>query len=139
MRWYSLRFGIPGFLLGCGDGPGPGGSNPVCEAPLQVFASQSVTPTVSWAEGCRVNQVLIRSDGPLIEVLWTVSFPEGSNPMVPPLEYGVLPDGAQGTPVNPDPLQPGQPYIIDVSISDTTQGGAIVRVGTADLTVSPPD
>jgi hypothetical protein len=135
MRWHSLRFVIPGFLLACGDDDlGPGESTPVCHAPLQVFASQSVTPTVGWPKRCRANQLLIRTYGPLVTTFWTVSFPEGSNPMVSPLEYGVVPDGAEGTPENPEPLQPGEPYIIDVSVWDTAQGGEIVRVGTTDLT-----
>jgi hypothetical protein len=138
MRWYSLRFVIPGFLLGCGDGSGPG-SDSICQPPLQVFASNSVTPTVTWAGGCRVNEVAIRTTGPLISYVWFTSFPTDSNPMVAPVEYGVAPVGAGEFPDDPEPLTPGVPYTVDVSISDTAQGGTFVRVGTTTLTVSPPD
>jgi hypothetical protein len=137
MRWCSLQFVMLGLLLACGDGGGP--EDHICTAPLQVFASNSVTPTVSWADGCRVNEVVIRTTGPLIGIVWSASYPSGSNPMVPPLVYGVLPDGAQGFPDNPEPLQPGVSYAIDVSISDIAQGGENVRVGTTNLTVVLPD
>jgi hypothetical protein len=134
----SLRFVLLGFLLACGDDNGPS-SDSVCKAPLQVFANNSVTPTVSWAGGCRVNEVLIRTDGPLVTAIWLVFTPSISNLLTPPLEFGVVPEGALGTPDNPAPLQPGETYIIDVTIRDSAQGGTRVRVGTTNLTVSPPD
>jgi hypothetical protein len=104
-----------------------------------VFVSQSVTPTVTWAGGCRVNEVAIRTTGPLIGYVWYAALPTDSNRMLPPVEYGVAPVGAQEFPDDPEPLTPGVPYTIDVSISDTAQGGTFVRVGTTALTVSPPD
>jgi hypothetical protein len=140
LRWYSLHLVILGFLPACGDGAGPNsGTDRICTAPLQVFASNSVTPTVTWTGGCRVNEVAIRTPGPLIDYVWFTSLPTDSNRIVPPVEYGVAPVGAQEFPDEPEPLTPGVTYTIDVSISDTTQGGAFVRVGTTNLTVVLPD
>jgi hypothetical protein len=139
MSRYSFGFVLLGFLLACGDGAGPGQTDRICSAPLPVFANNSVTPTVGWTGGCRVNQVEIRTTGPLINVVWAAFFPTDSNLMVSPIEYGVAPNGAGEFPDNPEPLTPGQTYTIDVSISDTAQGGTIVRVGSTNLTVSPPD
>jgi hypothetical protein len=131
MRWCSQRFLILGSLLACGEGAGPGADpDRICSAPLRVSATRSVTPTVTWAGGCRVNQIAIHEGGPNFSLAWAPFFPRDSNLMVPPLAYGVLPNGASQLPDNPQPLQPGITYMIDVNISDTSQNGAIVRVGS---------
>jgi hypothetical protein len=131
MRWCSLRFVILGYLVACGDGAGPtGNSARICSAPLRVSATRSITPTVTWAGGCRVNQIAIHEGGPYFSLAWVPFFPSDSNLMVPPVAYGVLPNGARQLPDNPQPLQPGVTYMIDVNISDTSQNGAIVRVGS---------
>jgi hypothetical protein len=133
MRRFSLRLAIPGLLLACSDGAGPDTFR-ACKAPVEVFVSHSVTPNVTWADGCRINELLIRTEGPLVGEIWRVFFPSNTNPMMPPIEFGVVPEGAQQTPGNPEPLQPGETYIIGVSISAPDQGGAIVRVGSTTLT-----
>jgi hypothetical protein len=127
----SLRFVILGSLLACGDGAGPA-TDPdrICSAPVRVTATVSVTPTMTWTGACRVNQIVIHEGGPNFSLAWAAFFPNDSNLMVSPVAYGVLPNGASQLPDNPQPLQPGVTYMIDVNISDTSQNGAIVRVGS---------
>jgi hypothetical protein len=123
----SLRSTLLASLLACGDGTGPD-AIPVCTAPLVVTATESVTPVVTWAGGCRVNQVVVSEGAPSFDLVWAAFYAD-SNPIVPPVQYGVLPTGAQQLPDVPRPLDPGTTYIIDVSIADTSNG-SIVFVGS---------
>ncbi len=125
----SRRSAFLGLLLGCSDGTGPD-SDRVCATPLQVTATQSVTPVVTWAGGCRVNQVVFLQDEPQSSLAWVVYYtPSDSNGLLPPVQYGTVPSGAQQLPETPTPLQPGATYIINVVIWDTASGGSPVIVG----------
>ena len=68
--------------------------------------------------------------GPTVSLAWVVYFaPSDSNGLLPPIQYGTVPSGAQQLPDNPQPLQPGATYVINVAVWDTANGGAPVIVG----------
>ena len=128
-RLRPVRFAFLGLLLGCSDGTGPD-SDRVCTTPLQVSATRSVTPVVTWAGGCRVNQVVFAQTAPQTSLAWVVYYtPSDSNGLLPPVQYGTVPTGAQQLPDTPAPLQPGATYVINVVIWDTANGGSPVIVG----------
>lgn len=106
------------FLLACSDGTAPDPDR-ICSAPLLVSVSRSTLPLVSWSGGCRVNQFSIHTAEPEPSLAWVVFSPTGVNALRPPVQYGVLPTGAQQLPDNPQPLTPGTTYIIDVFVADT--------------------
>ena len=122
-----LRWALLGSLLACGDGTGPD-PIPVCTSPLLVTATRSVTPVVTWTGGCRVNQVVVHEAAPNFALAWAAFYAD-SNPILPPVQYGVLPSGAEQLPDVPRALQPGTTYIIDVSVADTSNG-TFVFVGS---------
>jgi hypothetical protein len=56
--------------------------------------------------------------------------PSDSNGLRPPVQYATVPTGAQQLPDNPQPLEPGATYVINVAIWDTANGGSPVIVGS---------
>ena len=134
MNWCRSR-GIAsvGLLLACSDGTGPDPDR-ICSTPVSVTVSRSTTPVVSWAPGCRVNQVVIHEPGPQFSLAWATFFRADSNLMVPPVRYGIMPTGAQQLPDNPQALTVGTTYIIDVAVSDSSAAGGLVFVGSDTIT-----
>ena len=98
-------------LLGCSsDGTNPSDPPPVCTGPVTIAVSAGTSPSFSWTPACRlffVNVELGASDQ------WSV-ISDSTNAIAPPVQYGVVPAGAQQSSSGVTPLQAGQTYDVNL-------------------------
>lgn len=111
-------------LSACGGASDDDGTGPsevaVCDRPVALTVVRADTLTVWWRPVCRVNQIVFHEPGPWYSSPWLAFAPSAdSNPIVPPVKYGVLPPGTIQL-VEPQPLEPGKLYFVDLSVTDST-------------------
>jgi hypothetical protein len=131
MQRKLLGFAVLAYLSACSSNGVEPDPNLVCSVPLRVAATNSTTPSISWSPQCHVNQVVVHGPGPEFTFMWAAFATRtgDQNPIVSPVQYGVLPDGT--TEFGPaQPLVAGQTYIIDVSVRDSTSVSGILFVGS---------
>jgi hypothetical protein len=106
-------------VLACSsDETGPGDTPPVCSGQVTIAVSSGLTPSFSWTPACRlffVNVELGAADQ------WSV-ISDGNNAIAPPVQYGVVPPGAEQSSSGVTPLVAGQTY--DVNLFYWTGPGA---------------
>jgi len=119
---------LVGALLGCGGvaDPSPGG----CPGPVAFQASPGSSPTFTWQPSCRASALVITTNpaqpGALAALVWSVSEPDDSNRIVPPVQFGVAPLGARSTPNPPASLQAGLTYRLTLYARAASGGDAIM-------------
>jgi hypothetical protein len=106
-------------ILACSsDSNGPGDPLPVCTGPVTIAVSSGTSPSFSWTPACRlffVNVELGASDQ------WSI-ISDSTDAIAPPVQYGVVPAGAQQSSSEVTPLVSGQTY--DVNLFYWTGPGA---------------
>jgi hypothetical protein len=108
-----------GMVLACSsDATDPGATTPICSGPVTIAVSPGASPSFTWTPACRlffVNVELGATDQ------WSV-ISDSTNAIAPPVQYGVVPAGAQQSSSEVAPLQAGQSY--DVNLFYWTGPGA---------------
>jgi hypothetical protein len=119
MRRSSLVVVSCAMMLACSsDATSPGGAAPVCTGTVAITVSPGTSPTFNWTPACRlffVNVELGATDQ------WSI-ISDSTNAIAPPVQYGVVPAGAQQSSSEVTPLQAGQTY--DVNLFYWTGPGA---------------
>jgi len=134
-RWPAILY--LGVLAACGSSSADDSTGPselrVCQQPVAVRVVRTATLTVSWLPLCRVNQIVFHEPGPSFASPWLAYAPApDSNPIAPPVQYGVLPAGTLQF-IEPQPLTPGTMYFIDLSVTDSTAPNGLRPVGHDSL------
>jgi hypothetical protein len=115
-------------LLGCSGvvDPSQGG----CRGPVTFQASPGFSPTFTWHPSCRASALVITTNpaqpGVLAALVWSVSEPDDSNRIAPPLPFGIAPPGARATPNPPAPLQAGASYRVTLYARAASGGDGIL-------------
>ena len=98
-------------VLACSsDSNDPGDAAPACTGPVTIAVSSGTSPTFSWTPACRlffVNVELGATDQ------WSI-ISDSTNAIAPPVQYGVVPAGAQQSTSEVTPLVPGQTYEVNL-------------------------
>jgi hypothetical protein len=100
------------------DDTGPGDAPPDCSGPVTIAVSSGLTPSFSWTPACRLFFVNVELGG---SDQWSI-ISDGTNAIAPPVQYGVVPAGADQSSPAVTPLQAGQTY--DVNLFYWTGPGA---------------
>ena len=68
----------------------------IARRPSTISTGPGTTPVFDWSPGCAVTSVWVydRPSAGLINTLWMVEGPGPTNVILPPVVYGVVPDGA---------------------------------------------
>ena len=117
-------------VLACSDSTSLGDAAPVCTGPVTIAVSSGTSPSFSWTPACRlffVNVELGASDQ------WSI-ISDSTDAIAPPVQYGVVPAGAQQSSSEVTPLVSGQTY--DVNLFYWTGPGAQdgTLIGSRDFT-----
>ncbi len=105
-------------VLACSDSTSLGDPAAACTGPVTIAVSSGTSPSFSWTPACRlffVNVELGASDQ------WSI-ISDSTDAITPPVQYGVVPAGAQQSSSEVTPLVPGQTY--DVNLFYWTGPGA---------------
>jgi hypothetical protein len=98
-------------VLACSsDANSPGDALPVCNGDVTITVSSGITPSFSWSPACRlffVNVELGAGDQ------WSI-ISDSANAIAPPVQYGVVPAGAQQSTDGVTPLEAGQTYDVNL-------------------------
>ena len=98
-------------LMGCSsDGTDPGDAPPACTGPVTISVSSGTSPSFSWTPACSLFFVNVEL-GPTDQ--WSV-ISDSTNAIAPPVQYGVVPAGAQQSTSEVAPLQAGQTYDVNL-------------------------
>jgi hypothetical protein len=106
---------LPLLGLQCGDRVGPS----ACLDDMTIMVGSGVRPTFDWRPACYVNALSIRLVEKPVERVWGVSSPGSSNALRPPIQYGLVPSGADGS-SNPADLVAGSAYRLTLYASFDT-------------------
>jgi hypothetical protein len=123
-----LRGVLVGALLGCGGvaDPSQGG----CPGPVAFQASPGSSPTFTWQPSCRASALVITTNpaqpGALPALVWSVSEPDDSNRIVPPVQFGVAPPGARSAPNPAAPLEAGASYRLTLYARAASGGDGVL-------------
>jgi len=118
-----------GGLIGCSDSSGTEALE-ICTNPVTLTVGAGTTPKISWSPACLANQVVINEQGG--GPAWAMFFVVDSNPLRPPVHYGVVQAGALGTPTSPAPLTAGTTYNVNLFVDPV--GGPAELIGTKSVT-----
>ena len=102
---------LPGLVLlltplGCSE-PGVEG----CSGDVEVSVVRTDPPSFSWVPACGISNLSLGD--PAERSLWLIHGPIGENNILPPVTFGIVPEGADES-VPPGQLQHGNVYIVRV-------------------------
>lgn len=92
---------------------------------MELSVAGGSSPTFSWAPSCSLSSLVVVNASE--EALWNVQAPVGRNTLVPPITYGVVPEGAhQEGPL--EILDPGFGYAVRVFRLERTSDDELISL-----------
>lgn len=101
-----------------------------CLGDVELSVLSGNSPSFTWAPECGISNLAVLDGAG--QVMWGIHGPVGENAIVPPVRFGVSPDGAtQSAP--PQELRVGEGYVVRVFRLHRTSGGELqlIRNGEA--------
>jgi hypothetical protein len=123
-------------LLGCGGSvPTEVPFNPNrCGHDVQPSVSPGLTPTIAWTPACEIGAISIvrlytdSIGSEFSEQIWAIETADESDPLGPPVTYGVAPHGFS-TVWPAKPLVAGELYNVTLEVHSRERVGPVVSVG----------
>ena len=109
-------------LMSCSDAAEPPAG---CLGDVELIVSGGSAPTFGWVPSCSLSSLIVVNASEA--ALWNLQAPVGRNTLVPPITYGVVPEGAHQE-GSLESLEAGFGYVVRVFRLERTSNDELISV-----------